>query len=173
MSMTIDIQSSESSRRKVRSSRRTIDRPPPSTARIERCTDGQLVVIKDGKSVPTRAFKCFPWSEPHRFISLRDDKNNELLLVNDLAQLDPESRKALELALLETGFVLDIVRIDAIEDEYEIRNWKVMTRQGARTFQTEKDAWPRPVPGGGLLVRDVAGDLFHVQPETLDPASSK
>jgi hypothetical protein len=117
--------------------------------------------------------KCFPWSEPQRFISLRDDKNNELMLVNDLAQLDPASRKALELALLESGFVLEIIRIDSIEEEYEIRNWKVVTKQGARTFQTERDAWPRAVPGGGLLVRDVAGDLFHVQPESLDAASRK
>jgi hypothetical protein len=148
------------------------DKPPPQL-QIDRSSDGQLIVVIDGKPVAARAVKCFPWSEPQRFISLRDDKNNELMLVNDLAQLDPASRKALELALLESGFVLEIIRIDSIEEEYEIRNWKVVTKQGARTFQTERDAWPRAVPGGGLLVRDVAGDLFHVQPESLDAASRK
>jgi len=148
------------------------DKPPPQL-QIDRSADGQLIVVIDGKPVAARAVKCFPWSEPQRFISLRDDKNNELMLVNDLTQLDPASRKALELALLESGFVLEIIRIDSIEEEYEIRNWKVVTKQGARTFQTERDAWPRAVPGGGLLVRDVAGDLFHVQPESLDAASRK
>ena len=39
-------------------------------------------------------------------------------------------------------------------------------------FQTRLDAWPRRVPGGGVLIRDVAGDLYYVaDPESLDKRS--
>ena len=31
-----------------------------------------------------------------------------------------------------------------------------------RTFQTRLDHWPCELPGGGLLIRDVAGDLYYI-----------
>jgi hypothetical protein len=49
-----------------------------------------------------------------------------------------------------------------MEEEFELRRWRVRTRQGERSFQTRLDEWPRPTPGGGLLIRDLAGDLYHV-----------
>ena len=70
--------------------------------------------------------------------------------------------------------MLDIERILAVEEELEIRIWKVETREGPRTFQTARDEWPRPLPGGGLLLRDVAGDLYLVpQAAELDRTSRK
>ena len=67
------------------------------------------------------------------------------------------------------SFVMDIERVDSIEEEFEIRNWRVVTRQGPRTFQTRRDEWPREMPHGGVFIRDVAGDLYRVaDPEALD-----
>ena len=58
------------------------------------------------------------------------------------------------------------------EDEIEIRTFHVRTRQGPRRFQTLRDEWPRPMPDGGILLRDVAGDLYLVRdPAQLDRAS--
>jgi hypothetical protein len=46
------------------------------------------------------------------------------------------------------------------------------TAQGPRQFQTHTDAWPRELPGGSLLLRDAAGDLYLVRdPSRLDEAS--
>jgi uncharacterized protein DUF1854 len=86
--------------------------------------------------------------------------------VSDPAALDRESRRALEEALVEAGFVLRITRVLEIEEEVEIRRWRVVTAQGPRRFVTRLDDWPRALPGGGLLIRDVAGDLYHL----ADPA---
>src|SRR5213076_564210 len=97
-----------------------------------------------------------------RFVSLRDDDEEEFALVRDPAELDPASRRVLEEALVAAGFVFEITRVTAIEEEVEIRHWRVETRQGARSFQTHLDAWPRLLPHGGLLVRDLAGDLYHL-----------
>jgi hypothetical protein len=41
-------------------------------------------------------------------------------------------------------------------------------------FQTRLDDWPRELPGGDILIRDVAGDLYHVpDPEALDQRSQE
>ena len=62
--------------------------------------------------------------------------------------------------------------ITTFEEEVEIRSWVVDTLQGRRHFQTKRDNWPWEVPGGGLLIRDVAGDLFLVaKPAKLDAQS--
>jgi len=135
--------------------------------------DGRLVaVVGDGAPVAVRLRQCFPWSEPHRHLSLRDREDREVALVDDPAALaDEESRLALEQALAEAGFVLEVTRVVAIDEEVEIRNWRVETRHGPRTFQTHLDDWPRLLPLGGLLVRDVAGDLYRLDPPRMDAHS--
>jgi len=75
-------------------------------------------------------------------------------------------------ALLEAGFVMEIVRLESVEEEVEIRQWNVEALQGARLFQTRLDDWPRELPGGGVLIRDLAGDLCVVpDPGALDKHS--
>ena len=134
--------------------------------------DGRLEIDIDGCPVTVRLRQCFPWSEPHRHLSLRDDTDREIALVEDPQHLSDASRVAIEQALAIAGFVLDVTRVVSIEEEVEIRTWTVETTQGARSFQTHLDDWPRPLPGGALLIRDVAGDLYRLpQPSTLDKRS--
>ena len=134
--------------------------------------DGRLLAGRDGAEVPVSVRQSFPWSEPARFLSLRDEDEKEVALVRDTSELEPGSRRVLEDALVVAGFVLEMTRVICLDEEIEVRNWKVETRQGPRTFQTRLDDWPRPMPDGGLLIRDVAGDLYHVaDPAALDRAS--
>ncbi len=139
---------------------------------LERRRDGQLWASKSGEERPVFVRRCFPWSEPTEFVSLRDGDENEFVLVRGTADLDEASREVLEQALAEAGFVLEVTRIDSVDEEIEIRNWKVETRQGARSFQTRLDDWPRQVSNGSTLIRDVAGDLYYVRnPARLDKKS--
>ena len=142
---------------------------------VERRRDGQIwAAVGGAEGRPVRLTRCFPWSAPERFVSLRDFDDEEVALVRSPAELDPPSRKVLEEGLAEAGFVLEVTRIDEVAEEIEIRTWKVQTVQGARSFQTPRDEWPREVPGGGLLIRDVAGDLFHIaEPDGLDRESQR
>jgi len=133
-----------------------------SALRVERRPDGQLWAEREGEARPVWVRRCFPWSEPTQYVSLLDDEKNEFALVPDLRALEPASRRALEDAVAEAGFVLQLESIESIDEEVEIRTWRVRTRQGPRSFQTRLDDWPREVPGGGYLIRDVAGDLYHV-----------
>lgn len=136
--------------------------------------DGVLLA-KDGPvSKAVRPHRCFPWTDPARFISLRAEDNREVALVQDLAELDALSRQALLDVLAQAGFLLEITRIVDLKDEFEVRVWKVQTRQGARTFQTKLDHWPVDLPNGALLIKDVAGDLYLIAaPDQLDEQSAK
>ena len=134
--------------------------------------DGRLALVKNGKQIPVEARRCFPWSEPEQFFSLRDEDGNEAGFVKSLAELEGPSRAALADALAVAGFVFRIARIVKVEEELELRAWEVETAQGTRRFQTARDEWPRDIPGDGFLVRDVAGDLFWIPPmDELDAKS--
>ena len=141
---------------------------------LRSAADGRLFAIIAGEPVTVRLRQCFPWSEPHRHLSLRDEKEREIALVEDPATLAPESRHALERALAEAGFVLEVTRVLSIEEEVEIRQWTVETLHGPRSFQTHLDDWPRVLPMGGLLIRDVAGDLYRLaKPREMDRRSKE
>jgi Domain of unknown function (DUF1854) len=139
---------------------------------LEHRPDGQLWAVRGVEERAVRVRRCFPWSEPGRWLSLRDDDDEEFALVRDPGDLAPASRDALEEALALAGFVFEVTRVLEIAEEVEIRAWRVETRQGARSFQTRLEDWPRTLPQGGLLVRDVAGDLYHFsRPAALDRKS--
>jgi len=139
---------------------------------LEWRADGSLWAMRGDEERAVSVRRCFPWSEPAQHLSLRDADEEEFALVRDPVELDPRSRAALELALEVAGFVFEVTRVLEIDEEGEIRRWRVETRQGARTFQTRLDDWPRTLPHGGLLIRDLAGDLYHLgRPELLDRKS--
>jgi Domain of unknown function (DUF1854) len=144
---------------------------PRAALTLERRADGQLWAVRDGTAHAVRVQRCFPWSAPARFLSLRDDER-EVAFVADPAVLDTDSRRALEEALVEAGFVLQVTRVHEIEEEVEIRRWRVETVQGPRRLATRLDDWPRALPQGGYLLRDVASDLYRIpEPARLDRKS--
>lgn len=137
--------------------------------RLELRADGSLWAVRGEEARAVWVRRCFPWSEATHFLSLRNADDEEFALVRDPADLDAVSRRALEAALAVAGFVFEVTRVLEIEEEVEIRQWRVETRQGARAFQTRLDDWPRTLPHGGLLIRDLTGDLYHLaRPAALD-----
>ena len=149
-----------------------IESSPETGLELRSAGDGRLLAMVDGEAVAVRLRQCFPWSEPGRHLSLRNEEDEEVALVEDPGELDPESRRVLERALADAGFVLDVVQVLDVEEEVEIRQWTVETRHGRRSFQTHLDDWPRVLPDGGLLIRDVAGDLYRLNdPGAMDKRS--
>ncbi len=143
--------------------------------KLERLDDGRLMAQRDGaQAVPVSPQLCFPWSDPGRYISLRDGGDREVALIEDLDGLDPGSQQAVRAGLKESAFVFEIERVLSLETEFELRHWKVLTRQGPLSFQTKLDQWPWQTPRGGLLLRDVAGNLLHIPDSAaLDRASRR
>lgn len=146
----------------------------PSSPTLVTCPDGRLGLVKDGVPVPVGVGRCFPWTSPDGFLSLRDEDGGELALVESPDDLDSDSREALRRELDQSGRTFTVTGIDAMGKEIELRCWEVRTAHGPRSFQTELDEWPRKLPDGGLLIEDLFGDLYRIpDPRRLDPASRK
>lgn len=147
---------------------------PSDAPRLELDAALRLWLCRGERRVHVRPVRCFPWSSPGELVSLRDEHDREEWLVQHLDELDRSSAQALAGALRGTGFVLEVWRVDSIEEDYEMRVWHTETRQGKRTFQTKLDEWPWPAPDGGHLVRDLGGDLFRLPPlDTLDAETQR
>ncbi len=146
-----------------------------SAVKLERMDDGRLKLLReDGSFAIVYVRPCFPWSARTQHISLRAEDDEELALVEDLEELDADSRAALKAGLEEAAYVPVVTAIESIDTEYEIRNWKVQTLQGACTFQTKLDEWPREMPNGSLVIRAITGNLFEIgDPAGMDEASRK
>lgn len=144
---------------------RVLDSSPslknPHECRLVLADDGRLL-LHNGAAAPktVKVVRCFPWSEPTRYVSLRDEDDSEVAFIDTPERLDRASRHALEGALVAAGFVLNITAISSIDEDFEIRRWHVRTSQGPRTFQTLLDTWPHQTPNGRLVIEDVAGDLY-------------
>lgn len=140
--------------------------------KLELRGDGRIWALVDGEARAVRLRRCFPWTAPGRLITVRDDEDREVALIANVEELEEESRVIAQAALAEADFVFEVREVLDIVDEFEIRHWRVRTRQGLRQFQTGRSDWPRKTPDGSVLIRDVAGDLYRISElATLDEAS--
>ncbi|MCC5805192.1 MAG: DUF1854 domain-containing protein [Opitutales bacterium] len=143
--------------------------------RLRRGDDGRLFFLtENGAWKPVLIRPCFPWTLANRFLSLRDEENNEHALVADPEELPEESREALLGALADTRFTFEIESVHQVETDFELRVWRVRTAQGDRTFCTKTDDWPDRLDDGRIVFRDLGGDLFVIPDlETLDARSRR
>ncbi|MFT6068512.1 MAG: hypothetical protein ACJAT2_002293 [Bacteriovoracaceae bacterium] len=134
----------------------------------------QLTFEKQGKKTEVKVKQCFPWSQPNEFLSLRDNKGNEVFLIEDLKELDVLTRLTVEEYLKTAEFVMKIEKIFHIEEDVELREYTVLTGQGKRVFHTKLEDWPEFLPDGSILIEDLAGDIFKIEDVSLlDPISQK
>ena len=147
---------------------------PVSSLSLRIGEDGRLRLLQNSVEQVVSAVRCFPWTQPDKYISLRSEEGDELTLIVNPADLESASKEALGLILSEVSFLFDVVGILHVVEEVEIRSWSVQTKQGTRSFQTKREAWPQELPSGDFLVRDVAGDLYRITQEVrADPKSRK
>ena len=142
--------------------------------RLTRAEDGRIMAHKGEDTYPVNINACFPWSAPGSFVSLRDDDNHEVALIDDPKSLDADSQAVLAHGLNQVNFAFEIQSITVLRQEFEIRHWEVVCAQGERRFQTRRDEWPQQIEGSGLLITDVAGDVYMIPDWTrLDRQSRK
>ena len=123
--------------------------------------------------VAVRLCPCLPLTRPGEYLGLcAVEGEEEVAFVKSPGDLDAGSREALEGALAEAGFLMEVTRIESIEDGQALREWRVETKRGTRRFLTQLDSWPRELEGGGILIEDISEDLYLVSdPKKLDAES--
>ena len=81
---------------------------------IEKRPEGRLWTTIDGKDIALQIKPCFPWSYPQRYISLRDDEDDEIALIDDLSILEshfPTKYEILAVSMLVLGLGLFLAQI--------------------------------------------------------------
>ncbi|HYJ10230.1 MAG TPA: DUF1854 domain-containing protein, partial [Polyangiaceae bacterium] len=118
--------------------------------------------------------RCFPLSDPERFLCLVDEQGRELACIESLDALNAESRSALERALAATELLPCVQRIEAVKEEATQSSWQVVTDRGPRSFVVEQEDHIRQLPDGRHLITDSFGMRYLVpRPEDLDPKSRR
>ena len=127
-------------------------------------TDGGFLSLKIGRRKPYKRvhlYRVFPLSEPSRLISVRDEEDNEIGMIESLAAFPPEMVKMILEELDRRYFSPVIERLISLKDEFGYTYWDAETDAGVCRFT---------VKGGGsnvihisddtLLIVDVDGNRF-------------
>lgn len=123
---------------------------------------------------PLTAHRAFPLSMADEFVSLRDREGGEVAVIRRLADLDADSRAAVESILEWTYFASEITAVHAVEVRFHIPHWDVETDRGRRTIEmasSRRDI--RVLPDGRALIRDADGNLYEIPSVTRLDADSR
>jgi hypothetical protein len=123
---------------------------------------------------PVRAVRSLPLSRPTAFISIQDDEGEEIGLFEELAELDGESRHAVE-EELELYYLKALVRaITKVEAKHGIISWDVETSLGTRRIHIRDRQQIRPLPNGRTILTDIHGAKYEIPPlDSLDETSRR
>jgi len=138
---------------------------PARIERIERNDQGDLLVRLLGQDEPiceARIARCFPWSLPDTYISLRDKDGKEVALLKDLEGLDEATRQLVEEELRDKIFNPVIQRICEYRDEFDVTEITAETDRGKVTFQIRSRDDVRMLSGTRALFKDVDGNTYEI-----------
>jgi hypothetical protein len=117
--------------------------------------------------------RAFPFNAPTKFIVLHDSDGDEIGIVSDMADLDSDSRDALEIALEQAYFMPRILKINSIVSNFHVPTWDVETDRGHRVFEipsSKRDV--RVIDDVRVILRDADGNRYEiVDYRRLDPDS--
>jgi len=127
-------------------------------------------VLHEG-AVPVRSF---PTNDPGRWISFTDSQGKELLLLESLDQLAPESRNVVEQELARREFQPRIERIVEARAGSSQTDWRVVTDRGEVAFATTTEESVRAQGEQSVLVTDTRGIRYFIPDRrSLDENSRK
>ena len=137
---------------------------------------GRLVFIDSAgrEHVGVEPVRAFPLSDPAHGISLLDAEGHELLWVEDLAELPPDVRVALEEELRRREFVPVIRRIVRVSAPVEPSEWEVETDRGPARFLLNSEDDVHPLDEHRALLHDAHGVRYLIpDARALDPTSRR
>ena len=101
--------------------------------------------------------RAFPFSDPDRFIGLRDEVDEDIGMIRDLNSLDPESRAVVLAELNRRYFTPKVTKVLSVSE-----------KSGSATFDVETDRGPVR-----FVVRSLRDNSFSLGPNRLMLADSE
>ncbi len=139
-------------------------------------TDTYLVRLDtaDGKTFENlEPRRIFPYTFRNEYVSLLNSDEKEEALIPSLAELDSESREALELCLKEYYMVPRIVEILNIEDSRALLRFRVRTERGVVKFQIQNRHSDIKERNGVMFIRDSNDNRYRIDIALLDEKNYK
>ncbi len=144
---------------------------------ITRNDAGQLIVRMEGRDEPVvdaRIARCFPWSLPETYVSIRTKDGKELALLKTLDELDEASRSLVRQELHDKVFNPRIMRVVEHKTEFGVTSITAETDRGRVIFQVRTRDDVRVLSATRLLFRDADGNTYEVADVgAMDPVSRK
>lgn len=134
---------------------------------------GLRLTLKGEKSVlRVKARRCFPYSMPDRFVSIRDGADGEIGIIANLKDLPADYRRWIEEDLEMRYYVPSVRTIKAIRQRFGGIEWHVETDRGPKRLITKgvHDTMTE-VEIGRFVVTDVDGNRYEIFTDKLDPVS--
>jgi hypothetical protein len=134
------------------------------SVRLRRNETGDTVATIDGSEyVIGQIQSVFPISNRHHFALLRDEHGEELGIIEQAHELDPDSRRVLREELERSYFLPRITDIRDIDERHGVFTISVVTDRGPRTFEVRNPRQNvRPVGGGRYIIKDVDGNRYDI-----------
>jgi hypothetical protein len=124
----------------------------------------RLTVDNDLTHLVAKLVWAAPLSFPGRKLSVLDGKGEEILMVDDPAALDADSRKAIDLEMHRRYITCQVSAITGARSQDGVTYWTVQTDRGQREFVTkslhENAIWPTD---NHVLLVDVDGNRFEIR----------
>jgi len=136
----------------------------PAECRFDLTAGGFLRLELGAESYnPVYVFRSFPLSLGDRYLSVRDDKNNEIGIIRDLAEFNLDQANLVRGELERRYFTPIIKKVHKMKEEFGYIYWEVETDRGARRFTTKgSHDCILPVGENRLMIIDVDGNRFEV-----------
>lgn len=148
------------------------------TNAVFRATPGGFVSVEiDGHVTPRiQVHRCFPFSAPDEWISIRKNNENdgELGLIESLSAFDAETRKLLDEQLELRYFMPVITKIHRVKEEYGYSYWDVETDRGDLDFvmQTRSSSIMR-LSAVRIIIIDIDGNRYEIPDLTALPTTER
>ncbi len=108
-----------------------------------------------------------PLTHPNMYLALLDEKEREILMIDDPADLDETTRKILLSELDRRVLTAQLTKINSVATEFGVTYWEVETTRGSKEFVTqslqENAQWMGDTQ---LLIIDIDGNRFEVRDYT-------
>jgi hypothetical protein len=146
--------------------------PAQVRLRLDRFRRLHLEIGIEERYGPVRVLRSLPLTQPDRFISVQDDEGEEIGLIPDLRDLDPESRRAAGEELAQYYLKAAVTAIRGVEARNGVITWELETDLGPRTVHVRDRQNIRSLPDGRTILTDIYEAKYEVPPaDELDPRS--
>lgn len=128
-------------------------------------TEGGILTLQLGDDFYPKVdlYQAFPFSLEYKYISVRNQKDQEIGVIKDVADFSSQVQEAIKNELQWRYYAPEIKQILNIKEEFGHMYWDVETNRGLRKFVTRgRDDGVYPITDQRLLIIDMTGNRFEI-----------